>query len=136
MGIQPAVADRSNQLAGCIEVANQFQDVGISPQLVRSPAAGNDQTLEVDGLHGGDLGVGGRRVAVLAVKVMLSRRAGHRDLRSGFDQSQFGIPEFQILVVVVQENQELVVFHGFADGMAIAPLWLRGFGESYGPMSF
>ena len=32
---------------------------------------------------------------------------GHRNLRSGFDQSQFRIPEFKILVVVVEQNQEM-----------------------------
>ncbi len=81
----------------------------IAPQFVGHESSGNDQAVVISGLLVGDPSVRPARIAVFAGVVLLSGRARDRHPGSGFNQSQLGIPELQVFVDLVHEDQDTLI---------------------------
>ena len=104
------MADEGDQFALFEKFARQPQHVRHAPQFVRHESTRDQQAREVGGLHVGDQAIALRRVTVLAAeRAGHLRRQGH--LVAGLFKAQLWIPQFQVLIEVIDERQQLVA-HG------------------------
>src|SRR5262245_24736840 len=101
-----AVADRGDQLAGLVKVANELQHIAVAAELVGHEAAWNDEPLEVAGPHPGDRRIGHAGIAILAGVATFGLLAGDGDRRAGLDQPQLWIPQLQVLVHIADKGED------------------------------
>ena len=104
-GNPAAVADRRHELAAGGTLPHEFEHLLVATEFVGHPAAGEYDALKVARLHVADRRVARARIAVFSDIRAALQRAGHGDVGPCLLQAKFGIPEFQVLVVVTDEHE-------------------------------
>lgn len=104
------VADVGDGLAGGVEFADEVEDFGIAAEFVGREATGHEEGVVVVGGDVGDGGVADTGVAVLAFVELFAFGGGDDYIPAFFFEADFGVPEFEVLVYVVDDGEN--VFHG------------------------
>ena len=100
------MADRGDELAVGGELADEIEHLFITAEFVGHPAAGKQDAVEIGRLHVGDRRIARAGIPVLAGIGAALHRAGHRDVGPRLLEAEFGIPEFEVFVVVAHEGED------------------------------
>ena len=93
------MADLADELAVRVHFPHQLQNLRKPPELVRSPAAGNEDTIVVLCLHivEGELHLAGNTIFAVIFSGLFRHQV---HLGAGFPQPHHRAPEFQVFKVV------------------------------------
>src|SRR5205807_2596802 len=102
------VADRGHDLPGLVHLADQFQDPLILTETVRSPAAGNDDRVELGRAHLAERLVRHHGIAFLAGVRGARFRAHGYGPGAIFAKTQQRVPDFELLIQVRHQHRDFL----------------------------
>jgi hypothetical protein len=125
-----AVADRRDRLARRVEVANEFQHLRVTSELVGHKTPGDDERVEVGRIDLVDRHIRSAGVTVLPHVLRLPLWPGQRRRSPLLFEPQFRVPQLEVLVDLSGKDQDAfaeerslgVVGHGAFSGCG----WVAG----------
>lgn len=105
-----AVADVGDYFPGFVHFASEFQNLGVTSELVGGEPAGNDQQVEVLGLLVRDGGSGFEGIPVFACVDDSRLRSGDDHFGAFFDQAVVWVEKLHVFIDVIHKHQDSLVF--------------------------